>query len=152
MYAGIRQISVHTVDFRQIPAPAFRADIHLQFLMPAVLAISQGQVHALIKTHIHGTPDQRFDCIQIVINRIFHILYLSAVGKLPETVLQILLLNRGNILRHMAVETVGHIIPVRNPFHNAVHSPELLYLQAAQVLHAAYRKWRTDSRPLPYIH
>ena len=40
----------------------------------------------------------------------------------------------------MAVEAVGHILPVRNPFHNPVFRPELLYLQAAQ----AFRRCPVD--------
>lgn len=72
--------------------------------------------------------------INVVINGVTDILNLSAVAQFPEPSFQILLLNGGQIFSDMAVKTVAHIGSVRNIFHNAVHFPELLHLQAAQAL------------------
>ena len=78
--------------------------------------------------------DQCLDCLGIIINRIFYILDLAAVAQIPETVLQILFLNRGNILCHMAVEAVADIFSVGYALNNTILFTELLYLQAAKVL------------------
>ena len=39
MDAGISQITVHTVNFCQVTAAAYRTDIHFQFLMPTIIAV-----------------------------------------------------------------------------------------------------------------
>ena len=80
MYAGIRQIPVHTVDLGQIPASAFGTDIHLKFLVPTIVTISQGQIHSLIEPHFHSAANQGLDCFQVVADWIFHILNFSAVA------------------------------------------------------------------------
>lgn len=40
-YPGIRQVSVHTVNLRQIMAAAFGTDVHVQFLVSAIVAVGQ---------------------------------------------------------------------------------------------------------------
>ena len=102
--------------------------------MAAVITIRQGQVYTLIESHLHRSAHQRFDRFFIVIDRIFYILDLTAVGKLPETVFQILLLDRGDILANVAVETIAHILSVGNIFNDSIFLSELLYLQTAKVL------------------
>ena len=59
-----------------------------------------------IKAHIHSPADQRLDGLHIVVDGIFHILDLTAVAKIPETILHILLLNGSDVLRHMTVEVL----------------------------------------------
>ncbi len=134
MHPGIGQIAVHAVYLGQVPAAALGTDVHLQLLVPAVVAVGQRQVHALIEAQIHGPANQRPDCFNVIIYGIFHILNLPAVAQIPEPVLQILLSDGGNVLGHMAVEAVAHILPVGNALHDAVFVAELLHLQAAQVL------------------
>ena len=102
--------------------------------MSAVIAICQRQINAFIEAHVHSSVDQCLDCLGIIINRIFYILDLAAVAQIPETVLQILFLNRGNILCHMAVEAVADIFSVGYALNNTILFTELLYLQTAQIL------------------
>ncbi len=102
--------------------------------MTAVIAISQRQVDSLIEPHLHSTADQRLDGVDVIIYRIFHILDLTSIGQFPETVFQILLLDGRDILRHMAVKAVGHILSVRHPLDDTVLGPELFHLQAAEIL------------------
>ena len=61
----------------------------------------------------------------IIIDRVFYILDLAAVAQIPETSLQILLLDRGDILGHMAVEAVGNVGAVGNMLNHAVFLAEL---------------------------
>ena len=112
MYTRIGKISVHTLNLSQVLAAAYRADIHLKLLMTTIIAVCKGKVNSLIKSHIHCSSDQSFDCLDIIIDWIFNILNLTTVAKLPETILQILLLNRSNILCYMTVEAVGNILSV----------------------------------------
>ena len=134
MYSGVRQIAVHTVDLGQIPAAADRTYIHFQFLMATVVAVSQRQIDTLVEAHIHGSVDQCLDGFGIVINGIFYILDLTAVAQIPETVLQILFLDRRNILCHMAMEAVADIFSVGYTLDNTVFFTELLDLKTAQIL------------------
>ena len=102
--------------------------------MSAVVTICKRKIHALIKAHIHRTANQSFDRLDIVVDRIFYILDLAAIGQIPESFLQILFLNRSDILRHMAVEGIRHILSVGNALDNAVLIAELFHLQSAKVL------------------
>ena len=102
--------------------------------MAAVVAVGKGQVHALVEAHLHSPAHQGFDGFFVIVDGILHILDLSSVGELPEPVFQILLLNGGDILGHMAVEAVAYVLPVGHILHDPVFFPELLYLEAAQVL------------------
>ena len=133
-YAGIAQISIHPVDLREVFASADRAHIHIQFLVPAVIAVGQGQVYSLVESHLHGAADQGADRLFVVVDRVLHILDLSAVGELPEPVFQILLLDWGDVLSHMAVEAVADVLAVRDILNDSVLLPELLYLQTAEIL------------------
>lgn len=72
-------------------AAADRTHIHLQFLMAAVVTVSQRQIYSLIKAHLHRPAHQSTDGFFIVADGVFHILDLSSVAQFPETVLQILL-------------------------------------------------------------
>ena len=134
MYTGISEIPVHTVDLGQITAAAHGTLIHFQFLVSAVITVRQREVYPLVESHVHRPADQCLDRLNIVVDRIFHILDLAAVRHLPETVLQILFLYGRDVLRHVTVEAVGHILPVGHALHNAVLSPELLHLQTAEIL------------------
>ena len=110
--SGIRKISVHSLDLCQIGASAHRTHIHIQFLMPAVVTVRQGEVYSFIISFCHGASYQRFNRFYIVTDRIFDILDLSSVAQIPEPAFQILFLDRRNILRHMAVKTVAYIFSV----------------------------------------
>ncbi len=79
MHTRVRQITVHTVYFCQVFTAALGTDVHFQFLVTTVVAIGKGQVHALIKSHFHCASYKRLDGGNIVINRVFDILYLAAV-------------------------------------------------------------------------
>ena len=46
MDTAVGKIAVHTVDLCQVLGTADRADIHVEFLVAAVIAVSQGQVDA----------------------------------------------------------------------------------------------------------
>lgn len=39
---GVGQVAIHTIDLGEVTAAAYRADIHLQFLMSAIVTVSQG--------------------------------------------------------------------------------------------------------------
>ena len=132
--SAVGKITVHTVDLRQIPGTAYRTHIHFQFLMSAVVTVCKREIHALIISQIHGSADESADRFFIIAYRITYILDLSAVAQLPEAPFQILLLDRSNVLCHMAVETVAHIRTIGNAFHYPVHLAELLYLKAAETL------------------
>ena len=80
MYSGIGQIAVHTVNLGQVAAAALGADVHFELLVSTIVAVSQGEVYTLIKALIHGSADQGFDCLQVIVNGIFHILDLAAVA------------------------------------------------------------------------
>ena len=101
--------------------------------MAAVVTVSQRQIYSLIKAHLHRPAHQSTDGFFIVADGVFHILDLSSVAQFPETVLQILLFNRRNVLCHMTMEAVAHILPVRHIFNDAVLFTELLYLKAAEI-------------------
>ena len=102
--------------------------------MSAVITVSQGQVDAFIKTHLHRPANQCLDRFHIIIDRILHILYLTAVSQFPETIFQILLLNRCYILRHMTVKAVRNILLIGHTLDNTIFCTELFYLQTAQIL------------------
>ena len=106
MDSGIGKIPIHPFDLGQIFTSAYRTDIHFQLLMTTIVTISQRKIDSFIKAHIHCPADQGLDRFRIVINGIFYILDLSSVGKLPETIFQILLFNGGDILGHMAMKAV----------------------------------------------
>ena len=75
-------------------ASAGRAHIHIQFLVTAVIAVRQGQVYSLVESPIFMARRTRgADRLFVVVDRVLHILDLSAVGELPEPVFQILLLD-----------------------------------------------------------
>ena len=132
MDTAVGKIAVHTVNLRQVLGTADRADIHVEFLVAAVIAVSQGQVDALVVAKLYRTLDQCLDRAFVVADRIAHVLDFSAVAELPETSLEILFLDRGDVLGYVAVETVAHIRAVRNVADDTVLFAELLYLQAAQ--------------------
>ena len=134
MYTGVRKVSVHPVNLGQIAASTLRTYIHLQLLMSAIVTICQRQVDTLIEAHVHCPPDQGLNSFYVIINGVLHILNLTTIAKIPESVLQILLLDGGNILRHMTVEAVAHVLPVRHALYNTIFFSELLYLQPAQIL------------------
>ena len=71
MHARVRQVSVHAVNLCQIFASALWTHVHFKLLMPAVIAVCKRQIDTLIKAHFHRTPHQRFNCRNIIINRIF---------------------------------------------------------------------------------
>ena len=48
MNSAVGQIAVHSVNLGQVSGTAYRAHIHLQFLMTAVIAVRQRQVHTFI--------------------------------------------------------------------------------------------------------
>ena len=102
--------------------------------MSTIVTVCQRQIYAFIEAHIHSSVDQCLDCLGIIINRIFYILNLAAVAQIPETVLQILFLNGGNILCHMTVEAVADIFSIGYALNNTVLFTELLYLQTTQIL------------------
>ena len=56
--------------------------------MAAVIAVSQGQVDALVVAKLHRTLDQCLDRAFVVADRIAHVLDFSAVAELPETSLR----------------------------------------------------------------
>ena len=130
MNTGVREITIHTIYFSQVAASALRAYIHLQFLVSTVLAVSQRQIDSLIKTHLHSPADQCFYRFQVIVYGVLHILDFTPVTQIPKSFFQILLLNRGNILRHMTMEAIAHILPVGNSLYNTVFIAELLYLQS----------------------
>ena len=132
MHTGIGQIAVHAVYFGQIAAATLRADIHFQFLMAAVIAVCQRKVDPFIETHFHGSAYEDADGIQIIIDGIFYILDLAAVGQIPEAFFQILFFDGGDVFCNVAVETVRNIRSVGNVFHHAEFLAELCYLQAAE--------------------
>ena len=66
MDAGIGEIAVHAVNFRQIGAAALRADVHLELLISAVVAVSQRQVDAFVQAELHGAAHQRADGFLVV--------------------------------------------------------------------------------------
>ena len=80
----IAQITVHSVNFREVLRAAFRADVHLKLLITAVIAIRKRQVNALIKALLHCPADKRFHSTLVVINRIADILDFAAVEQVPE--------------------------------------------------------------------
>ena len=133
MHTAVGQVSVHTVDLGQVSGTADRADIHLELLMSAIVAVGQRQIHTLLITQIHRPTDQCFYSMYIVGNRISDILDLTTVAQFPESSFQILFLDRSNILSYVAVETVAHIRTVGYPAHDTVHLAELLYLQTARL-------------------
>lgn len=61
MDTAVGKIAVHTVDLCQVLGTADRADIHVEFLVAAVIAVSQGQVDALVVAELHCTLDQGLD-------------------------------------------------------------------------------------------
>ena len=98
MDTAVGKITVHTVDLRQVFGTADRADIHVELLVAAVIAVSQGQVDALVIAKLHRALDQCSDRTFVVADRITHILDFSAVAQLPETAFEILLLDRSDVL------------------------------------------------------
>ena len=120
MDAGIGEIAVHAVNFRQIGAAALRADVHLELLISAVVAVSQRQVDAFVQAELHGAAHQRADGFLVVADGVADVLNLSAVGEVPETRLAVLLLNRRDLFGDVAVEGIGDVWPVGHVFHNAV--------------------------------
>ena len=134
MHAAVGQISVHTVDLREVLGTAFRANIHLQFLVAAVIAVCKGKIDSFVVAQIHRTADQAFDRLYVVIDRITYILDLASVAQFPETAFQILFFDRCNIFGYMAVEAVADVWTVGYILHDAVFLAELLDLQTAQTL------------------
>ena len=55
--AAVGEIAVHAVDFGQVFGTAYGADIHFKLLVPAVITVSERQVHAFIESHIHCSSD-----------------------------------------------------------------------------------------------
>ena len=108
--------------------------------MSAVIAVGQRQVYALIESHLHRAAHEGADRLFIVVDRIFHVLDLSAVGEFPEPVFEVLLLDRRDIFRHMAVETIADILAVGDILHDPVFFPELLDLKSTEV----FRRCRVD--------
>ena len=100
--------------------------------MTAIVAVCQRKVDSFIESHIHCSSDKSLNGIDIVIDRILNILNLTAVRKIPETILQILLLNRCNVFGNMAVERIGYIFSVAYTLDNTVFLSELLNLKAAK--------------------
>ena len=113
---------------------AYRAHIHLQFLVTAVITVCQRKIDTFIISQIHCSADQSTDGFFIIANRITYILDLTTITEFPESSLQILFLNRSYILCYMAVEAVADIRSVRNTLNNSVHLTELFYLQTAETL------------------
>ena len=102
--------------------------------MSAVIAVRKAEVYTLIKSHIHSAVYKGNDRAFIIVYRIFNILYLTAVHKVPETFFKILLLNRRYFLAYMAMEAVGNIFSVGYILNDTVFLSELLYLQTAETL------------------
>ena len=134
MHAAVGQISIHTVDLREVLGTAVRANIHLQFLMTAVIAVGQRKVDSFVVAQIHRTADQALDRLYVVIDRITYILDLASVAQFPETTFQILFFDRCNIFGYMAVEAVADVWTVGYILHDAVFLAELLDLKSAQAL------------------
>ena len=126
MHTAVGKISDHTVDLRQVSGTADRTHIHLQLLVTTIITVYERKVHALILPQIHCSTDQCTDGCFIVADRITYILNLTAVAQLPETSLQILFFNRGDIFGYVAVEAVAYILSVRYIFNNAVFFTDLL--------------------------
>ena len=89
MHAAVGQISIHTVDLREVLGTAFRANIHLQFLMTAVIAVGQRKVDSFVVAQIHRTADQALDRLYVVIDRITYILDLASVAQFPDPVFRL---------------------------------------------------------------
>ena len=113
---------------------AYRAHIHLQFLVTAVITVCQRKIDTFIISQIHCSADQSTDGFFIIANRITYILDLTTITEFPESSLQILFLDWSYILCYMAVEAVADIRSVRNTLNNSVHLTELFYLQTAETL------------------
>ena len=108
--------------------------------MAAVVTIGQGKVDPFIEAQLHGAAHQCADGIQIIVDGIFYILDLAAVGKIPEAFFQILFFNGSDIFCDMAVEAVADIRSVGNIFDDAIFFAELGHLQAAK----AFRRGAVD--------
>ena len=134
MHAAVGQISIHTVDLREVLGTAFRANIHLQFLMTAVSAVGQRKVDSFVVAQIHRTADQALERLYVVIDRITYILDLASVAQFPETTFQILFFDWCDIFGYMAVEAVADVWTVGYILHDAVFLAELLDLKSAQAL------------------
>ena len=107
MHTAVGKITVHTVDLCKVFGTAYRAHIHFQFFMAAVVTVSQRKVDTLIIAKLHSSADQCTDRLLIIADRVAHILDFSAVAQFPESAFQILFLNRSHILCYMAVEAVA---------------------------------------------
>ena len=132
MDTAVRKISIHSVDLGQVTRTAYRAHIHLQFLVTAVITVCQRKIDTFIISQIHCSADQGTDCFFIIANRITYILDLTTITEFPESSLQILFLDWSYILCYMAVEAVADIRSVRNALNDSVHFTELLYLQTTE--------------------
>ena len=123
----IGQVTVHAVDLGQVGTAANRADIHLQFLVTAVIAVRQRQVYTFVIPFLHGTFDQGPDRFDVITYRIPDILDLAAIKQVPKTAFLILFFNRADVFRYMAVKTVADIRTIRNAFYDPEQLAELLY-------------------------
>ena len=94
MDTAVGKISIHTVDLGEVMGTAYRAYIHLQFLVTAVIAVCQGKVDTFIVSQIHCSADQVRMASLLVTDRITYILDLTTVTEFPESSFQILFLNR----------------------------------------------------------
>lgn len=86
MDTAVGKIAVHTVNLRQVLGTADRADIHVEFLVAAVIAVSQGQVDALVVAELHCTLDQRLDRAFVIADRIAHVLGFFRRCRAPRNV------------------------------------------------------------------
>ncbi len=100
--------------------------------MSAVVAISKRKVYAFVEAHCHSSSYQSANSFFIIVDRIFYILNFAAVEQIPKSVFKVLLLNRGEFFRYVAVERIGDVRSVADVFHYAVLLSELLDLQAAK--------------------
>ena len=112
MDPAVGQITVHPINLGQVAGSAYGTQVHLQLLVAAVIAIGQGQVDPFIEAQGHGSADQGFDGFLVIADRVADILDLAPIQQLPETSFLVLLLDRGDILRHMAVKGIADIGPV----------------------------------------
>ena len=118
----------------KILGTADRADIHFQFFVTTVIAVSQGKIYSLIVAQSHGTSDQGTDSFPVIVDRITDILNLASIAQFPETTFQILFLDGRHVLSYVAVEAVAYIRTIRYTFDDPVHLTELFYLKTAETL------------------
>ena len=115
---------------------AYRADVHFQFFVPAVITVGKRKVYSLIESHFHGAPYQYTDGFHIIIQGVPYILDLSAIEQIPKYGFAVLLFNRCNFFGYMAVKAVADIGSVRYARDNPIFLPELLNLKTAETLYS----------------